>query len=118
MQREDLPDLYVLDTVADDAKNLETILQVLNGDGGLAWHRRWGRKFAREEIVESIARLIAAEKLRAAVLSMDGRWLEELHAGQLPVGRFEDAWFAITPRGRLVHANWDPGDLSDMSPGP
>lgn len=118
IHRERLPDLYVLDTIADDAKDLETILEVLNGDSTLGWHRRWGRQFRREEVVESLARMIKVNHVRTAILTPDGKWLQELDVKQLPPGDFNDAWFAITPHGRIVHESWDPGDLGDMTPSP
>ena len=115
MRREPIPDLYVLDAIADDAKDLETILQALNGESVLGWHRRWGKLFTRDEIVISLARMIKEDYVRAALLTPDAKWLEELDERSLPSGDFSEAWFAIRPRGRMVHASWDPGDLSDMT---
>jgi hypothetical protein len=114
MHREPRPDLYVLDTIADDAKNLDAILTSLNGHSVLGWHRRWGRPFTHDEVVTSLARMIKEDYVRAAILTPDAKWLEELVPRSLPPGDFEEAWFAIRPRGRMIHANWDPGDLSDM----
>lgn len=116
-RRESLPDLYILDALADDTEDLEHVLQVLNGDTALGWHRRWGRPFHREEIVEALVRLIKANQVRAAVLAPDGKWLDELLPTEIPPGDFDDAWFAMTPHGRLVHTNWDPGDLEDLTGG-
>ena len=113
--RQQLPDLYILDTISDDAKDLETILEGLNGDSIHGWHRRWGQPFTRKEIVESLTRMIKASHVRTAVLTRDGKWLQELDLGELPPGAFDDAWFAITPHGRIVHGTWDPRDLSDMT---
>lgn len=112
--RETLPDMYVLDSLANDVEDLEGILRILNSDTAIGWHRRWGRYFTRAEIVQSLVRLIASDRVRVSVLTPDGKWLEELPAKDLP-GAFSEAWFALTPRGRMVHTAWEPGDLNNES---
>jgi hypothetical protein len=106
--RERTPDLYVLDTLADDIEDLITIMRALNSDTAIGWHRVWGRHFTREEVVSALSRLITSDLVQVAVLTSDGTALEKLAAGQLPPGDYSDVWFAMTPRGRLVHANWHP----------
>jgi len=106
--REDRPDLYVLDALADDIEDLSAIMRTLNSDSAIGWHRRWGRHFTRAEVVQTLTRLIRDDLARVAVLTADGTALEDLRANQLPPGSYDDAWFAMTPRGRLLHSNWDP----------
>lgn len=114
-KRETLPDMYVLDGVADDAESLDDILRMLNSDTSVGWHKQWGRDFTRDEIVQSLARLIKDGAVRVSALTSDARWLEELEPGALPPGRFDDVWFTMTPRGRLLHNNWHPEGLESTS---
>jgi hypothetical protein len=106
--REVLPDLYVLDALANDIESLEDVLRMLNSDTVLGWHRTWGRPFQRAEIVESLARLIKEESVRAHVLTPDGKGLDPLPPRTLPSATFDDVWFEMTPHGRMRHANWEP----------
>lgn len=106
--REDTLDLYVLDAVADDIENLEAIIRTLNSDSAIGWHRIWGRHITREEIVQALSRLIRADLVRVALLTADGKSLEDISAGQLPPTNYDDAWFSMTQRGRLRHSNWHP----------
>lgn len=107
-EREPLPDMYVLDSLANDVEDLESILRILNSDTSIGWHKQWGRQFDRAEIVQSLTRLIKADSVRVSVLTPDGKWLQELALRELPAGSFDDAWFALTPHGRIVHTNWQP----------
>jgi hypothetical protein len=99
-------DLYVLDSIADDVEDLESILRMLNSDSAIGWHRAPGRHFERQEVVEALSRLVRSDLARVSVL--DGKHLVELKAGQLPPESYDHAWFAITARGRVVHTTWDP----------
>ena len=105
--------MYVLDALADDVEDLESILRVLNSDSAIGWHRQWGRHFTTADVVASLTRLIAADRVRVSVLSVDGKWLEELPATQFPPAAFGEAWFALTPHGRIVHATWEPTELDE-----
>lgn len=116
MRREHLPDMYVLDSLANDVENLDDILRILNSDTAVGWHKHWGRHFKREEVVQSLSRLIQAESVLVSVLTPDGKWLQELPSGALPSASFDDAWFGITPRGRLIHTNWEPEGPSESDP--
>jgi hypothetical protein len=49
------------------------------------------------------------------VLTPDGKWLQELPATALPPGTFDEAWFALTPQGRIVHTTWEPGQSDEDS---
>lgn len=102
------PGLYVLDTLANDLEDLESILRMLNSDTMLGWKWRWGRSFTRQEVVQALVQLIRADYVRVAAIAPDGTSLEPLAPRQLPAGSFDDVWFEMTPAGRLVHTNWDP----------
>ena len=106
--REPTPDLYVLDTLADDVEDLTTIMRALNSDAVIGWHRLWGRRFTREDVVPALSRLIMSDLVRVAVPTADGKSLENLADGQLPPADYNDVWFAMTPRGRIVHTDWHP----------
>jgi len=107
--RELQPDLYVLDSIADDAEDIDAILRMLNSDTAIGWRQTWGRPFERDEVVESLSRLVTADFARVLVLTSDGKGLMELPPKQLPPGNYDDVWFAMTPHGRIVHSNWRPG---------
>lgn len=49
--REPRPDMYILDTLANDVEDLESILRMLNSDTAIGWHKQWGRRFTRDEVV-------------------------------------------------------------------
>jgi hypothetical protein len=110
--QESSPDMYVLDRLANDVENLEDILRMLNSDTAVGWHKHWGRHFNRDEVVQALSRLIQTDCVRASMLTGDGKWLQELPSSTLPPGNFDDAWFGLTPRGRLIHTNWEPDGLA------
>lgn len=111
--REDTPDLYVLDTLADDVEELSAILRALNSDSTIGWYHTWGRPFTRDEVVQALSRLIRADGVRVAVLTPDGKSLDDLPPRQLPPASYDEAWFSMTPQGRLRHSNWNPGVPTD-----
>jgi hypothetical protein len=108
MKREPKPDLYVMDTLANDLEDLEGVLRMLNSDTVLGWHREWGRKFQRKDVVEALSRLIRNDMVQAYVLSEDGKSLEVLPPQTLPPGSYDDAYFGLRPHGRIAHQNWEP----------
>ena len=107
-QRERVPDLYVLDALANDVEDIEAILRTLNGDSVLSWRRAWGAAFTRDEIVQALIRLLRDDQVSAYRLTADGKSLEPLDRHELPSGSFNDSWFGMTERGRIRHASWDP----------
>lgn len=107
MEHRRKPDMYVLDALANDIEDLEAILRMLNSDTVLGWHKEWGRKFRREEIVEALCRLVV-DDLVLAYVTLEKPGLVTLPARTLPDGDFDDASFGLTEKGRLVHANWEP----------
>ncbi len=59
-------------------------------------------------MVDALNRLAAKDYVPVLVLAADGKSLELLSAKALPQGSYQDAYFSLTERGRLVHRNWDP----------
>lgn len=110
------PDLYVLDALANDIEDLDSILRMLNSDSSLGWAAEWGRPFQRGELVEALSRLVAKNNVQVLVLAPDGKSLESLSSTALPPGSYQDAYFSLTDRGRLVHRNWDPELGGDDGP--
>ncbi len=108
MDRDRTPDPYVLDALANDIEDLESILRMLNSDTDLGWAKEWGRAFSRGEIVEALSRLIKRELVCVLVHARDGKSLTSLAPGTLPPGDYEHVYFSLTERGRLVHTNWHP----------
>jgi hypothetical protein len=109
----DAVDLYVLDVVADDIEDLDGIMRTLNSDSEIGWHRVRGRYFTRAEIVQSLSRLIREDLVIVALLAPNGTTLADTSPRQLPPGSYDDAWFAMTTRGRVRHSNWHPEPISE-----
>lgn len=101
--------MFVLDALANDIEDLESILRMLNSDTSLGWSMEWGRPFERAEVVEALSRLVAKDYVQVLVFAGDGKSLDALPAKVLPPGNYETAYFALTEHGRFVHRNWDPG---------
>jgi hypothetical protein len=99
--------MFVLDVLADDIESLEGILDSLNRTAS-GWREARGAEFRRSEVVEALSRLIAADLVRTYTLDEAGAALAELPATSLPPRTYDDAWYALTERGRMVHANWSP----------
>lgn len=104
----DTPDLYVLDSLANDIEDLDGILRMLNSNTALGWMKAWGRAFEREEIVGALSRLVTKDAVRVLVLTDDGKSLTDWPRGALPPASYGDVYFAMTERGRLLHSSWEP----------
>lgn len=108
---ENVPDMYILDVVADDWEELENIVHNLNREpeGGSVpgWHMVYGRHFAVEEVVASLEKMIARGWIEVAVDDENEPVIRGLAPGEL-LDDLSTAWFHISPRGRLVHQEWDP----------
>jgi hypothetical protein len=102
-----LPDMYVLDTLANDVEDMESILRMLNSDTNLGWRREWGRDFTKEDVVAALSRLIHQDFVQVFALDGEGKMIQEIGRRIMPAGTYADAYFGITQRGRLVHSNWD-----------
>lgn len=101
-------DPYVLDVLADDIESIADMLSRLNAESPSAWWRIRGAPFDRQELVAALGRLIG-RRLIGAYSSLDTEpRLVALPEGVMPDGDWNDAWFGITPPGRIVHASWNP----------
>ncbi len=110
MTHPNLPDMYVLDALASDIESLDDILRVLNSTTELGWRGEWGREFHRSDIVQALGRLVEGDLVRVYVLDSATRGLVTCPPRTLPPGDFDDVWYGITERGRVVHTNWEPLD--------
>jgi hypothetical protein len=102
------PVLFVLDALVNDIEDLESVLRMLNSDTALGWSIEWGRPFNREEVVEALMRLIRKDLVQVLILAAAKKALEALPLRTLPPGRYDDVYFMLTGKGRLVHKNWEP----------
>lgn len=100
-------DLYVLDMLANDVEDVESILRMLN-HSEIGWAEEWGHQFTSSEVVQALARLTKDGAVRAYVLNADGKALEPLEMSALPA-TFDGVWFGLTGRGRIRHSNWQEG---------
>ena len=107
MRSDSSPDLFVLDSLANDIEDLESILRMLNSETVLGWKQEWGTTFARDVVVEALSRLIRKELVEVLIAASDGKSLMPLGRGLLPPGSYDDVYFSMTDRGRLVHTNWE-----------
>jgi hypothetical protein len=107
-----LPDMFVLDALANDIEDLDSIVRMLNSETALGWLSEWGRSFRREEVVEALSRLIVRGFVTVLILHSDRSGLQKLPAMTLPPLGYEEAYFSMTDRGRLLHSSWEP-DLWD-----
>ena len=101
-------DMCVLDSLANDIESVEGILRMLNSDTDLGWAKEWGSKFVRVDVVTALTRLVRDELVRALELRKNDGNLTELPLGFIPAFSYDDLYFAVTPRGRMVHDGWNP----------
>ena len=100
------PDYFILDAMANDIESVDDVLRILNSNSELGWTDVWGRPFTREDVVGSLVRLLRRQLVQAYSTSESEAALSPLEAGTAPE-RFGEAYFGLTERGRLVHANWE-----------
>jgi hypothetical protein len=103
-----LLDYYVLDALADDIESLAQIMPSVERAAEL-----WAGDVApsdvtRQAVVTSLLRLIKECHVRTLALASSGKGLEELPERLAPSGSFDDYWFSLTSRGRLLHSGWVP----------
>lgn len=101
-------DMYVLDTLANDIEDADSVLRMLNSDTDLGWRKEWGREFTMVDVVSAMSRLIRGDFVRVLALDEDSKNFRELGRRVLPSGSYSDVYYAMTERGRLLHSNWDP----------
>jgi hypothetical protein len=107
MPRESI-DFVVLDALADDLEDIEHILNRAN-HATVGWRElNDQRDYTREQILQALLRLVRDHLVEACTYSEPERGLVRIGLGVWPTGLLDDSWFAITPRGRVVHASWAP----------
>ena len=103
--RQALLDLYVLDALADDIEDMESILRMLN-NRTVGWRDEWGKDFERLDVVTALSRLAKGGQVLVYRLDPDGRELIEAPQQTLPPSTYDDVWFGLTPAGRMRHQTW------------
>jgi hypothetical protein len=101
-------DHFVLDALANDMEAIEDILRMLNSDTELGWRDKHPAPFTREEVLPVLARLIGEDLVEACVPDGTEPGLRDAGPRVLPDGSWDEVWFRMTPRGRIVHSTWDP----------
>lgn len=103
--RQELLDLYVLDAIADDIEDIESILRMLNNPS-IGWREEWGKDFERPEVVLALSRLVKAGQVLAYGLDGQGKELIEANKQALASTTYDDFWFGPSPAGRIRHQTW------------
>ncbi len=111
----DLIDYFVLDAVANDLEELDNILRLMN-DEVYGWRSYHPALFTTADVIPALRRTVRDGLVRVAVVSATEPVLEELPERTWPSGSLEDAWFGLTPHGKIVHASWEPEPLPKDSP--
>lgn len=104
-------DYFVLDTLANDIEDLESVLCILNSPSELGWRDQHPDPFTREEVVPSLLRAIRFRTVEACIYSEEEKCLVGAGGGVVPDGNLDDLWFRLTSKGRLVLDSWDPPPL-------
>lgn len=97
---------FVLDALANDIETLDDILRILNSSSELGWRDIHPEPFTRQELIPAILRCVKEGSIAVCVFS-DGE-LEDAGDRVLPPGSFDDFWFRITSRGRMLLDAWNP----------
>ena len=103
-----LIDYLVLDSLADDVESLEQIVPSLDRAIGFWEINPPNARFTRADIVLSITRLVEDRLIEAVAMNTDGKSMSPVGEGVQPRGALDDYWFQMTPRGRILHTDWDP----------
>lgn len=107
MAREPI-DLFVLDALANDLEDLESVLRILNSPSELGWRDQHPAVFTREEVIPAVFRGIGEGNIEACVTAAAEPVLIGLGERKLPDGPLDEVWFRLTKRGRTVLNSWDP----------
>lgn len=105
-KKQEGPDMFVMDAMANDVESIDDLIRILNSSSDLGWTDVWGRMFTRDEVVSALMRLVRAGLVLAYAADGDKHELAPLDERVLPQS-LSEAYFGLTDRGRLVHANWD-----------
>jgi hypothetical protein len=101
-------DYFVLDSLSYDLEDIEHILELLNSPSELGWRNLHPQPFTRDEVVPVLARLIREDLVEACVPDTAQSALVGAGPRVLPDGSWEDIWFQLTSRGRMVIDAWEP----------
>lgn len=101
-------DYYVLDALADDIESLEQIVPSVRLAATMWKSELKPESVNRQVVISSLLRLLRERSISAFCYSLSGKDLEELPPGVVPDGNFDDHWFGLTVRGRMLHSAWDP----------
>jgi hypothetical protein len=100
------PDMFVLDSLANDVESVDDILRMLNSETVLGWTSEWGRSFTEEDVHRALTRLIKRELVRAFAVAGDSPTLEELPLQEQPPEGLNEGYFGLTESGRRFHREW------------
>ena len=104
---------FVLDTLANDVESLAHIHALLN-HRDIGWTDLHGGPIPADAIKQTVRKLVRQELIRAYVCPPGEIHLKEADEGVFPEGNADDVYFGLTPRGRAIHAAWEPS-LTDPS---
>ncbi len=104
-------DYFVLDALANDIEGLESILRILNSSTELGWRDQHPEPFERSEVVPSLVGSIRRGLVEACTYSEAERCLVGKGTKVVPDQGFDDLWFRLTSKGRIVLNSWEPPPL-------
>ncbi len=99
------PDVYILDVLADDIENFESIMRRLNHDDA-GWMVEWGRAFDPAEVAAALQRLVDTAHVHVLRFDEERRELVEYSAGERLLVSDDGIWFELTQHGRQRHEQW------------
>jgi len=100
-------DYFVLDAIADDIESLDDVLRAVNHPT-MGWQASFGSAIRREDAVPALMRLIRDELAELYEYSDRDKSLVKLALKVQPSRQFEEYWFGITKRGKMIHDAWTP----------
>jgi hypothetical protein len=99
-------DQYVVDAIAFDAEQLDSIVEYLN-DPDSEWSVRFERKVQRPEVLMSLMRLVRNGLVEVQVLDSASNDFIEFGEGVWPPNPVASMYCDLTGRGRVRYLNWD-----------
>jgi len=61
-----------------------------------------------QEIVTALSRLIRKDFVRVIAVDSTSNTAHKFGQRVLPLGSYDNVYFEMTERGRVVHSNWNP----------
>ena len=103
-------DYFVLDTLANDLESLSDVVRLINHET-IGWRtHNANAAFDQNEVLLALHRCIRDGLVDVFSVDEGGKELVKLPTVTVPALGVEGYWFGLTGAGRLVHANWEPGD--------